>query len=148
VSGDEDGTSAVCARMSDVAGYSETPLAKKLGIVDGSTVVLFGAPSDLHMELPPTTVLRHQIRGSADVVVTFPKSLSQLDRQFERLARAIYPSGGLWIAWPKKSTGIPTEVSDHVVREVAIERGLVDNKVCAIDDVWTALRLVWRRENR
>ena len=131
-----------------MAGNSMTPLVKKLGIIDGASVVLVSMPPDLHVELPPNVVLRRQVRGSADVVVVFLKRLSQLDRQFERLAAAVYPSGGLWIAWPKKSAGIPTDVSDHAVRSLAIEHGLVDNKVCAIDDVWTALRLVWRRENR
>jgi tetrahydromethanopterin S-methyltransferase subunit B len=134
--------------MCDVAGYSTTPLAKKLGIVDGTTVVLVDKPSDLPVELPSTVVLRHQIRGSADVVVVFVERLSRLDRRFEGLARAVYPSGGLWIAWPKRSAGIPTDVSDHAVRKMAVEHGLVDNKICAIDDVWTALRLVWRRQNR
>jgi len=134
--------------MSDVPGYRETPLAKKLGIIDGSTVVLVGPPTDLHLELPPDVVLRHQIRGSADVVVLFAKRMAELERKFGGLARAIYPSGGLWVAWPKKAARIPSDLSDHRVRTLAIERGLVDNKVSAIDEVWTALRLVWRRANR
>ena len=131
-----------------MAGTSTTPLAKKLGIVDGSTVLIVGAPSDLRLELPPDVVVRQRNRGSADVVVVFLTSLSRLERQFEGLARTVHPSGGLWIAWPKQSSRIPTDMSDHVVRRLSLPRGLVDNKVCAIDDVWTALRLVWRREHR
>ena len=131
-----------------VAGYSTTPLAKKLGIVEGCSVVLLGPPEGLDLELPERTRVSRRLRGSADVVVAFVRSGSQLDKRFERLAAAVFPAGGLWVAWPKRSSGMATDLSDHAVRALAIEHGLVDNKVCAINEVWTALRVVWRRENR
>jgi hypothetical protein len=75
-------------------------------------------------------------------------SSNRLEQRLEKLGAAVFPAGGLWIAWPKKSSGVPTDIDDHVVRALSIPLGLVDNKVCAIDETWTALRLVWRRENR
>jgi hypothetical protein len=131
-----------------MAGYSLTPLAKKLGIVEGSVVVLVGPPDDLHLDLPQGVIVRRQLRGRADVVVVLVTSSSQLDHRLEKFAAAVFPSGGLWIAWPKKSSGIHTDMSDQVVRQLSIPLGLVDNKICAIDDTWTALRVVWRLEHR
>ncbi len=131
-----------------MAGYSPTPLARKLGIVEGSVLVLASAPDEVQLELPPGVIVKRQLRGSADVVVAFVTSSNRLDQRMEKLADAVFPAGGLWIVWPKKSSGIPTDITDHIVRRIAIPLGLVDNKVCAIDDVWTALRLVWRLENR
>ncbi len=131
-----------------MAGYSPTPLARKLGIVDGSVVVLLDQPDDLELDLPGDAVVKRQLRGQADVVLLFVTSASRLDRHLERLAAAIFPSGGLWVAWPKKSSGARTDVSDHEVRRLSAEHGLVDNKVCAIDETWTALRVVWRRDHR
>jgi hypothetical protein len=131
-----------------LAGYSTTPLAKKLGIVEGSVLVVAHAPADLQFDLPPGVSLRQRLRGRADVVVAFFTSAATLDRRMDALAAEVFPSGGLWIAWPKKSSGIGTDVTDNAIRRLSIPRGLVDNKVCAIDDTWSALRVVWRRENR
>lgn len=97
---------------------------------------------------PPTVHIKTTARGTADVVLAFFTSARVLDRRLDTLATMIKPAGGLWIAWPKRSSGRETDLTDHVVRASALSRGLVDNKVCAIDDVWTGLRLVWRRENR
>ena len=134
----------ICA----VAGNPSTPLAKKLGIVEDSVLVLVDPPDDLRLVLPPGVTVRRQLRGRADVVLAFVTDPTQLARRLERLAAAVFPSGGLWIAWPKQSSRIPTDMSDHVVRRLSLPRGLVDNKVCAVDDTWTALRMVWRREHR
>ena len=131
-----------------VAGCSHTPLAKKLGIVEGSVIVLVGSPDDLHLDLPRDVVVRRQLRGRADVVVAFVVSSAQLGRRLEKLAATVFPSGGIWIAWPKQSSGIHTDMSDHVVRQLSFPHGLVDNRICAIDDTWTARRVVWRLENR
>jgi hypothetical protein len=125
-----------------------TPLARKLGIVDGSTVAVFGAPSDLDLDLPPGVEVRHQARGTADVVVAFFTEATVLEGRISRLAPMVFPAGGLWVAWPKRSSGVVTDVTDHHVRGVGLPMGLVDNKVCAIDDTWTGLRLVWRRSLR
>ena len=131
-----------------MAGYSGTPIAVKLGIKEGATVALLNARPGVISGLPPGVVVRDQARGTADVVVEFVTKRSKLEQRIGMLEKMILPSGGLWIAWPKRASGIATDVTDHVVREVALPRGLVDNKVCAIDETWTGLRLVWRREQR
>lgn len=131
-----------------MAGYSETPLAKKLGIDEGAVLLLLHEPDDLDLHLPPAVTVRRRSRGPADVVVAFFTSSSELELQMEDLSSLVYPAGGLWIAWPKRSSGVETDMTDHAVRAVALPRGLVDNKVCAIDGTWSALRVVWRKENR
>ena len=135
------------ARLSRVAGYSGTPLAAKLGIRPGSTVMITGSPPGFSLELPPDVVVRRRA-GAADVIVAFHTREKGLDGSLTRLGQLIFPNGGLWIAWPKKSSGLATDVTDHVVRDRALPLGLVDNKVCAIDETWTGLRLVWRTERR
>ena len=131
-----------------MAGYSGTPIAAKLGIVPGSTVALLNAQPGVITGLPSGVEVRHQARGSADVVVEFVTKKAVLERRLGLLEKMIFPAGGLWIAWPKRASGVETDITDHVVRELALPRGLVDNKVCAIDETWTGLRLVWRRELR
>jgi hypothetical protein len=106
------------------------------------------APVDFHLELPPTVSVSHQARGRADVVVAFFTRRATFEQRLHRLGEMVFPSGGLWIAWPKKASGLVTDMTDHVVRGEALPTGLVDNKVCAIDVTWSGLRLVWRRENR
>jgi len=130
------------------AGYSGTPLPKKLGIAEGSRLALIGAPPGVIVGLPPGVTVKRQARGSADVVVAFFTERRDLDRRIGALGRMIFPSGGLWIAWPKRASGIETTMDESVVREVALPLGLVDNKVCAIDETWSGLRIVWRRERR
>jgi len=131
-----------------VAGGSPTPLATKLGIGEHSTVAVLGAPDNLVLELPPGTDIRRRARGHVDVVLAFFTQAVRLDRRLDVLAAMVRPSGGVWIAWPMKASGMETDMTDHVVRRLALPRGLVDNKVCAVDPTWTALRLVWRVRNR
>jgi hypothetical protein len=131
-----------------VAGYSGTPLATKLGIKEGSRLTLLSAPAALPLDLPPEVEVRRQLRGTADVVVAFFTKLGKLDGRLPVLGSAIFPSGSLWIAWPKRASGVPTDLSDNAVRGAGLRQGLVDNKVCAIDQTWSALRFVWRLENR
>jgi hypothetical protein len=131
-----------------MAGYSATPLAAKLGIKEGATVALLNAPAGVIDGLPAGVVVKKQARGHADVVVEFVTGRSKLEQRLDLLQKLIFPSGGLWIAFPKRSSGVETDITDHVVRELALPLGLVDNKVCAIDDIWTGLRLVWRSELR
>jgi hypothetical protein len=123
-------------------------LATKLGIGEGTTLALLSASPDLPLELPPGVAVKRQARGQADVVVAFFRRSALLEQRIDALGAMIFPGGGLWIAWPKKASGEETDMTDHAVRAVALPRGLVDNKVCAIDQTWTALRLVWRNENR
>jgi hypothetical protein len=129
------------------AGYSGTPLLKKLGVKDGSSLTLVGAPTGVIEGVPASVTVRRQARGSSDVVVAFFTRRQDLERRIGALSRVIYPDGGLWIAWPKRSSGIETTVNEDVVREVALALGLIDNKVCAIDATWSGL-MVWRRERR
>ena len=134
-----------------MAGYSGTPLAKKLGIKEGSRDALLCAPGGLDAELAPlpggVTVLR-RLAPDLDVAVLFVAERRDLERRFDAVARAVFPAGGLWVAWPKKSSKVPTDLTEDVLRDVALPKGLVDNKVCAVTDVWSGLRLVWRKENR
>jgi hypothetical protein len=136
-----------------VAGYSKTPLAQKLGIKDGHTLALLSAPADFERTLgkvPPGVRVMQAIGkpGSVDVAVVFVKSRRDLEKRFARVAAAMKPNGGMWVAWPKKASGVATDLTEDVVRDVALPKGLVDNKVCAIDETWSGLRLVWRVENR
>ncbi len=131
-----------------MAGYSTTPLAAKLGVREGSTLALVHAPSDFELVTPASVTRKRSARGRADVVVAFYVRAAHCDREMEALSQMIFPAGSLWVAWPKRASGVDTDVSDHGVRARALAGGLVDNKVCAVDDTWTALRLVWRLENR
>ena len=131
-----------------MAGYSGTPLPKKLGITERSTVALLGAPPGVLGDLPTGVTVKRQARGKADVVVAFFTERRDFERRIDALGQMIFPSGGLWLAWPKRSSGLETTMGDDVVRAVALPLGLVDNKVCAIDETWSGLRVVWRRERR
>ena len=131
-----------------MAGYSGTPLPKKLGIVADSTVALVGAPDGVIDGLPDGVTVKRQARGRADVVVAFFTERRDFERRLDALSRMIFPAGGLWVAWPKRASGVVTTMDENVVRAVALPLGLVDNKVCAIDETWTGLRVVWRRERR
>lgn len=131
-----------------MAGYSGTPLPKKLGIVEDSSLALIDAPQGVVEVLPPGVSVKRQARGTADVVVAFFTRRRDFERRIESLGKMIFPSGGLWVAWPKRASGRQTDMHEDVVREVALPLGLVDNKVCAIDETWTGLRVVWRRERR
>ncbi|MGA2837821.1 MAG: DUF3052 domain-containing protein [Acidimicrobiales bacterium] len=127
---------------------SGTALARKLGIGDDSVVALVGAPDGFSLDLPPGVTVKQRVRGHADVVVAFFTSATDLERRLEALGSVVFPDGGLWIAWPKRSSGVGSDITDQTVRDAALPRGLVDNKVCSVDATWSALRVVWRRENR
>lgn len=132
-------------------GYSGTPLDRKLGIKEGSRVAFLGAPEGFDDELGPlpgdVTLLR-RLAPHLDVAVLFVTERRELERRFDVVAEAVFPAGGFWVAWPKRASKVPTDLTEDVLREVALPKGLVDNKVCAVTDVWSGLRLVWRKENR
>jgi len=139
--------------MSQPAGYSGTPLPQKLGIGPGDAIALIGAPGwleDALAEVPGVAELHTDLDGGTlfDVIVVFVSWRAELEAELGRLRDRMAPACGLWVAWPKKAAKVPTDMSDDVVREAALPTGLVDNKVCAIDQTWTALRLVIRRELR
>jgi hypothetical protein len=132
-------------------GYSGTPLARKLGIKEGHTVAFPAAPDGFEAllgELPEEVSVKRRATPPLDVVVAFFARRAELERRFARLAEAIRPAGGLWIAWPKRSSGVTTDLTEDVVRDVALGNGLVDNKVCAIDETLSGLRLVFRLSDR
>jgi hypothetical protein len=136
----------------DQAVYAGTPLPRKLGIGEGDGVALIGAPErfeDTLGELPDVSLhtdLADDVRY--DVIVAFMTERAELEAELPRLRARMAPACGLWIAWPKRASRVPTDITDQVIREVALPTGLVDNKVCAIDETWSGLRLVIRRENR
>ena len=136
-----------------MAGYSGTPLAKKLGIKRDHLVGLIDAPADFADTLdglPEKVTLRRDLRGRTpfDVLVVFTPSRATLQARFSDLASRLTPAGGLWIAWPKKASGVATDLTENEVRAIGLEAGLVDNKVCAIDETWSGLRFVWRLADR
>ena len=134
-----------------MAGYSGTPLPKKLGIKEGHALCLLGAPdgfAETLGELPPGVHEEALAGAPLDVIVFFTKEARELEAQFARLKAALDFAGGLWIARPKKASGVKTDVHDGFVREYGLSQGLVDNKVCAIDETWSGLRFVYRREDR
>lgn len=134
-----------------MAGYSGTPLARKLGIKEGALVALLGAPDGFEAELEPLpggVRLRRRLRRDLDVAVLFVTDRGQLERHFPRAAASLQPAGGLWVAWPRWSSGVATDLTENALRDVGLPAGLVDNKVCAINEAWSGLRFVIRRENR
>jgi hypothetical protein len=132
-----------------MAGYSGTPLWRKLGIREGDVVALLDAPAGFAIpDLPAGVEIRRAARGRSAVIVAFHTGRGTLALRFPTLMRALDVDGGLWIAWPKRSSGVSTDITEDVVREVALPTGMVDNKVCAIDETWSGLRLVVRKELR
>jgi hypothetical protein len=134
-----------------VAGYSGTPLPRKLGIKPGHRVLVLGPPEGFEAtlgELPDDVSVRTAARGKADVIVAFHDRRAELARRMPKLRALMEPAAGLWIAWPKRSSGVPTDLTEDVVRELALANVLVDNKVCAIDATWSGLRLVIRLRDR
>jgi len=128
------------------AGYSGTPLARKLGFKGGMRVVYVNPPDGFAVD--GIELVRPRLAKDTDLVVFFTVQRSELARRLAALRRAIEPDGMLWVAWPKRASGVETDMTEGVVRDVALPTGLVDTKVCAIDDVWSGLRLVVRRELR
>ena len=129
-----------------MAGYSGTPLYKKLGIKENSRLLLLNAPSGFSIErLPSGVQLFRRSQPGLNVIVAFVKSNRQLALQFDELAASLADGGGLWIAWPKKASGVMTDVEFATVQRTGLDAGLVDNKVCAIDEVWSGLRFVRRK---
>ena len=134
-----------------MAGYSGTPLPKKLGIKENHRLALINAPVGFAATLGPLpagVTLVKQTRAPLDVIVFFTKNSNELWQRFGELAAKLSPAGGLWIAWPKKTSGVATDLTDNVVRQTGLEMGLVDNKVCAIDETWSGLRFVIRVKDR
>jgi hypothetical protein len=136
-----------------MAGYSGTPLASKLGIKPGHRVALVDAPKGFAQtlgELPEGVTLHSSLPGKEpfDVIVFFTDRRARLCQRFAALAARLRPAGGFWVAWPKKASGVATDLTEDLVREVGLDAGLVDNKVCAVDETWSGLRFVMRVQDR
>lgn len=133
------------------AGYSGTPLAKKLGVVEGATVCTYGAPAHyerLLAPLPPR--VRFVTRGAAGagLVHVFATRRAELARRLAELYRTVKPDAAVWVSWPKKASRVETDITEDVIREIALPLGFVDVKVCAVDETWSGLKLVIRVEHR
>jgi hypothetical protein len=131
-------------------GYSGTPLPKKLGIKAGFRVRLANAPADVRAELHDALVeCKVAKRGDAlDFAMMFTKSSGELTKEFPRTAKLLAPAGMFWVSWPKKSSGVATDVDENVVRGIGLDAGLVDVKVCAVTEVWSGLKFVRRAKDR
>lgn len=133
------------------AGYSGTPLVVKLGIKPGARLGLLQAPDNFGAVLgglPEGVKVQQRSRGPLDVVVAFFVRRAELQRRLPALRAALEPSGGLWIAWPKRTSGVVTDLGEADVRRIGLAAGLVDNKICAIDATWSGLRFVYRLADR
>lgn len=134
-----------------MTGYSGTPLPQKLGIKENHKVVILGAPAGFDLgTLPMGAGVRKSLpaKETLDVAIVFVKKKAELVGKIAEVRERMAANAGLWIAWPKKSSGVATDMTEDVIREVALPTGLVDNKVCAIDETWSGLRLVIRLANR
>ena len=134
-----------------MAGYSGTPLPKKLGIEQLTRFATKHAPDDFAEtlgELPTDAEWRKQVRPGLDVVVAFYTSRVAMVREWPKLTAAVAPNGTVWIAWPKRASEVPTDITEDVLRDEFLPTGWVDNKVCAIDETWSGLRFALRRELR
>jgi len=133
------------------AGYSGTPLTKKLGIKAGFRVAVVDEPAGFRSLLDDVAEgvsFEHGIPRAPDLVIAFYVWRADLDRDLDKLATAVFPDRAIWLAWPKQAAKVPTDLTGDVVREWVLATKLVDVKVCAISDVWSGLKVVWRKEHR
>lgn len=133
------------------AGYSGTPLPRKLGIVEGTRLCPIRAPADyfaLLGPLPPGVEVQSRVGAGTGVVHLFSTDRTDLEARLVKLRNRIDPAAAVWVSWPKKSSGVPTTITEDVIRAVALPLGFVDVKVCAVNEVWSGLRLVIRKELR
>lgn len=134
-----------------MAGYSGTPLAQKLGIKPGRKVAAIGVPTSyrkLLAPLPKGVSFTTEIAAEAPFVHLFVRERKTFEKELKRLRRLLADAGVLWVSWPKKSSGVPTDITEDVIREVCLPLGFVDVKVCVVDETWSGLKLMIRRENR
>lgn len=134
-----------------MAGYSGTPLQKKLGIKPGARVVFVNDPPSLRRdlgELPDGVKILKSSANQLDFVHVFVEARAELERHFAKLAPQLQPAGMLWVSWPKKASGVATDLNENIVREIGLASGLVDVKVCAVDDTWSGLKFVIRVKDR
>ena len=134
-----------------MAGYSATPLVKKLGLRSGFEVAFVNAPEDFvkQLDLQAEVKVRSLSKSKDfDFILVFVKSQETLTTAFAQYSRKIKPNGMLWVSWPKKTSGVQTDLTENIVRDIGLAVGLVDVKVCAVDDVWSGLKFVYRLKDR
>lgn len=134
-----------------MAGYSGSPLPKKLGLKEGLRIALVNAPKDFERELgelPNNAEIVTRLTKPLDIVLLFVLNERTLLRDFHKLAKKLASNGMIWVAWPKKSSGVATDLSFERVQRVGLDAGLVDVKICAIDEVWSGLKFVFRLKDR
>ena len=134
-----------------MAGYSGTPLPKKLGLKENQRIALVDAPAGFEKTLgvlPKDTEIVKRLRSPLDLVVLFVDQEKQLSKQFATIASKLAPNGMIWVAWPKKSSGVPTDLTFDAVQRIGLDSGLVDVKICAIDEIWSGLKFVIRVKDR
>jgi hypothetical protein len=132
-------------------GYSGTPLPKKLGIKPGFRVCLVDAPSEVNAELGAALAdcaNASDLKGPLDFAMVFTKSKANLAKEFKRVSKQLAPAGMLWVSWPKKSSGVATDLNENIVRDIGLAAGLVDIKVCAVTEIWSGLKFVRRVKDR
>jgi len=132
-------------------GYSGTPLPKKLGIKERARVLLLDAPAEVKAELKSTLASCHMAKdgeGALDFAMIFVKRAADLKQEFSRVSQKLAPAGMLWVSWPKKSSGVATDLNEDEVRKIGLEAGLVDVKVCAVTEIWSGLKFVIRVKDR
>jgi hypothetical protein len=137
--------------MANTGAYTSTPLAKKLGIKEGSIIRLHHAPvhyQSLFTDWPANVTIATTEEKKKDVIHFFTHSAEELHRHLPALKEEIQPAGSIWISWPKKASKVPTDLTEDIIREMALAIGLVDVKVCAVDNVWSGLKLVIPVKNR
>jgi len=133
------------------AGSSSKPLAEKLGIKPGFAVVVIRSPTDyarLLGRIPERVRILNRLDGRVDMIHAFVRTRADLAARFLSWKNALPPDGSLWVSWPKRAAGVPTDLTEDVVRAIALAHGLVDVKVCAVDEVWSGLKLVYRTKDR
>lgn len=134
-----------------MAGYSKRSLAEKLGIKGGHKIYIGNAPANYRVtlgEVPEGAQLAKTLNGQCDLIQFFTKEKAQLESSFPRLKQHLAPAGALWISWPKGASKIKTDLNENVAREIGLKNGLVDVKVCAVDEVWSGLKFVFRLKDR
>ncbi|MBI1877615.1 MAG: DUF3052 domain-containing protein [Chloroflexi bacterium] len=134
-----------------MAGYSKTPLIKKLGIKEGFKVAIVNSPENYDQtlgELPKNVTIADTLTGSFDFIHFFTTSRATLANEFPRLKQALAPAGILWISWPKRASKVETDLTEDIIRAIGLDNGLVDVKVAAVDEVWSGLKFVYRLKDR
>lgn len=134
-----------------MTGYSGTPLAKKLGIQPGFTLAVVNPPGEYRQivdPMPDGVTILSAVSGSTDMVHLFCTQRADLTNVLTRTIAHLRADATVWVSWPKKASRVPTDITENTIREVALPLGLVDIKVCAVDEIWSGLKLVFRKENR